>query len=47
MERLGIPRRTLSEKMSRFGLDRQHFIDADRPNSAVDPAANGGNPPRR
>src|SRR5438552_2561722 len=47
MERLGIPRRTLSEKMTRFGLDRQRFVDADRQNSAADIPANGGNPPRR
>ena len=26
MERLGLPRRTLNEKMGRYGLDRQHFI---------------------
>jgi two-component system C4-dicarboxylate transport response regulator DctD len=47
MERLDIPRRTLSEKMTRFGLDRQRFVDADRQNSAADAAPNGGNPPKR
>jgi two-component system, NtrC family, C4-dicarboxylate transport response regulator DctD len=47
MERLDIPRRTLSEKMARFGLDRQRFVDADRQNSAADTATNGGNPPKR
>jgi two-component system C4-dicarboxylate transport response regulator DctD len=35
MENLDIPRRTLSEKMARFGLDRQRFTTvADRPKSA-------------
>lgn len=34
MERLGIPRRTLNEKMARFGLDRQRFAEGDRPISA-------------
>src|SRR3954447_10584912 len=43
MERLDVPRRTLSEKMTRFRLDRQRFVEADRPNSAADAAANGGN----
>jgi two-component system C4-dicarboxylate transport response regulator DctD len=47
MERLDVPRRTLSEKMARFGLDRQRFVDADRQNSAADTTANGGNPPKR
>jgi two-component system C4-dicarboxylate transport response regulator DctD len=47
MERLDIPRRTLSEKMTRFGLDRQRFVDSDRQNSAADAATNGGNPPKR
>jgi len=47
MERLDIPRRTLSEKMSRLGLDRQRFLDADRPNSANENEATGGKPPRR
>jgi two-component system C4-dicarboxylate transport response regulator DctD len=47
MERLDIPRRTLSEKMTRFGLDRQRFVDPDRQNSAADTATNGGNPPKR
>jgi two-component system, NtrC family, C4-dicarboxylate transport response regulator DctD len=47
MERLAIPRRTLSEKMARFGLERRAFVEADRPNTADDNEANGGNPPRR
>jgi two-component system, NtrC family, C4-dicarboxylate transport response regulator DctD len=47
MERLDVPRRTLSEKMARFGLDRQRFVDPDRQNSAADAVTNGGNPPKR
>jgi two-component system C4-dicarboxylate transport response regulator DctD len=47
MERLDVPRRTLSEKMARFGLDRQRFVDTDRQNSAGDAVSNGGNPPKR
>ena len=47
MERLDIPRRTLSEKMARFGLDRRRFVEADRPDSASDVEAVGGKPPRR
>src|SRR2546423_5117950 len=47
MERLDIPRRTLSEKMARFGLDRERFLDADRPNSASEIEAVGGKPPKR
>jgi two-component system C4-dicarboxylate transport response regulator DctD len=46
MERLDIPRRTLSEKMARLGLDRQRFIDTDRPNSANESQAVGGKPPK-
>jgi two-component system C4-dicarboxylate transport response regulator DctD len=47
MERLDIPRRTLSEKMARLGLDRQRFIDTDRPNSANENESVGGKPPKR
>jgi two-component system, NtrC family, C4-dicarboxylate transport response regulator DctD len=47
IERLDIPRRTLSEKMARFGLDRRRFIDVDGQNSANEPAAIGGKPPIR
>jgi two-component system C4-dicarboxylate transport response regulator DctD len=47
MERLDVPRRTLSEKMARFGLDRQRYVDADRPNSAHEVEAVGGKPPKR
>jgi two-component system, NtrC family, C4-dicarboxylate transport response regulator DctD len=45
MERLDIPRRTLSEKMARYGLDRKRY--EDRPIPADDQAAKGGNPPIR
>jgi two-component system C4-dicarboxylate transport response regulator DctD len=47
MERLDVPRRTLSEKMTRFGLDRQRYVDSDRPNSANEVEAVGGKPPKR
>jgi two-component system C4-dicarboxylate transport response regulator DctD len=47
MERLDIPRRTLSEKMVRFGLDRQRFVDVDRPGSADEVEAIGGKSPKR
>jgi two-component system C4-dicarboxylate transport response regulator DctD len=47
MERLDIPRRTLSEKMARLGLDRRRFLDPDRPNAADEATANGGNRPAR
>jgi two-component system C4-dicarboxylate transport response regulator DctD len=40
MERLDIPRRTLSEKMARLGLDRRNFTDSNRPNSADETAKN-------
>jgi two-component system C4-dicarboxylate transport response regulator DctD len=45
MERLNIPRRTLNEKMARFGLDRQRFAEGDRPNSADPIETIGGKPP--
>jgi two-component system C4-dicarboxylate transport response regulator DctD len=45
MERLDIPRRTLSEKMVRHGLDRRRFIEAGRLNPADDSAAVGGKSP--
>src|SRR5436305_1633718 len=47
MEELDIPRRTLSEKMARFGLGRRRFVEADRPDSARHVEAVGGKPPRR
>lgn len=47
MEQLDIPRRTLSEKMTRLGLDRERFVDGDRPKSAGPSAATGGKTPTR
>jgi two-component system C4-dicarboxylate transport response regulator DctD len=47
MERLAIPRRTLSEKMARFGLDRRSFLEGDRPNTANENETSGGNPRKR
>jgi len=47
IERLNIPRRTLSEKMARFGIDRQRFRTSDGPNAADDSGALGGKPPAR
>jgi two-component system C4-dicarboxylate transport response regulator DctD len=47
MERLDIPRRTLSEKMARLGLDRQRFAGTDRPKSADEKSPSGGSPPKR
>ena len=46
MEQLDIPRRTLSEKMTRLGLDRQRFIDSDRQKSADESEAIGEKPPK-
>jgi two-component system C4-dicarboxylate transport response regulator DctD len=47
MEQLDIPRRTLSEKMARLGLDRQRFAGTDRPKSADENKPVGGSPPKR
>jgi len=47
MEQLDIPRRTLSEKMTRLGLDRERFVDGDRPKSAGANVATGGKTPTR
>jgi len=47
MEQLDIPRRTLNEKMSRLGLDRQRFVGTDRPNSADEKEPIGGTSPKR
>jgi len=46
MARLDIPRRTLSEKMARFGLDRRRFM-SDGQNSADDSEPVGGKLPTR
>jgi len=45
MERLDIPRRTLSEKMARLGLDRRRFVERARPNLADVPAVSSEKPP--
>jgi two-component system C4-dicarboxylate transport response regulator DctD len=47
MEKLGIPRRTLTDKMARFGLDRMRYVEADQQKSANDFEAMGRNPPTR
>jgi two-component system C4-dicarboxylate transport response regulator DctD len=47
IERLDIPRRTLSEKMMRLGIDRKHFVSSDKPESADDSAPVGEKPPKR
>jgi len=47
MERLDIPRRTLSEKMVRHGLDRRRFLEPGRPNPADDSVFIGGKTPNR
>jgi Bacterial regulatory protein, Fis family len=39
MELLGIPRRTLSEKIARLGIDRRRFIGVDPRNPAEDTAS--------
>lgn len=45
MKRLDIPRRTLTEKMTRLGIDRRAF--SDRQESADEVSPIGGNPPKR
>jgi len=47
LERLKIPRRTLSEKMVRLGIDRQRFKTSDGPIAAEDAATIGGKLPNR
>src|SRR3954471_19454621 len=47
LERLKIPRRTLSEKMVRLGIDRQRFKTLDGPIAAEDSAPIGGKLPNR
>jgi two-component system C4-dicarboxylate transport response regulator DctD len=47
LERLKIPRRTLSEKMVRLGIDRQRFKTLDGPNAADDSGTTGGKLPNR
>lgn len=45
MERLGLPRRTLTDKMARFGLERKRYADGDEQKSANTSELAGGNPP--
>jgi len=45
MERLDVPRRTLSEKMARLGVDRRRYAEPGGPNPADDSEPEGGNPP--
>jgi len=47
MEQLDIPRRTLSEKMARFGLDRRRYATPVGPNNAKESAPVGGKLPIR
>ena len=47
MKRLDIPRRTLTEKMARLGIDRRAHVAVDRQQSANETSPIGGNPPRR
>jgi hypothetical protein len=47
MKRLDIPRRTLTEKMARLGIDRRAYAASDRQESADESSAIGGNPPKR
>lgn len=45
MEKLGIPRRTLTDKMGRYGLDRKRYADGDEQKSAHANEPTGGKPP--
>jgi two-component system C4-dicarboxylate transport response regulator DctD len=47
MKRLDIPRRTLTEKMARLGIDRRNYASTDRQESADETVPIGGNPPSR
>lgn len=47
MEKLGVPRRTLTDKMARFGLDRKRYAEVDEQKSANDSEPTGGSPPIR
>jgi hypothetical protein len=42
-----VPRRTLSEKMARLGLDRRRFVEPVGPNTASELSATGGKLPTR
>lgn len=45
MQRLGLPRRTLNEKMAKLGLDRRKYIEGDGRESANETSTASGNPP--
>ena len=45
IEKLGIPRRTLADKMARFGLDRKRYADGDEQKSANENEPSGGKSP--
>ncbi len=45
MDKLGVPRRTLADKMARFGLDRKRYAEADEQKSANAAEATGKNLP--
>jgi two-component system C4-dicarboxylate transport response regulator DctD len=47
MEKLGVPRRTLADKMTKYGLDRKRYTETDEQKSANDFEGGGGNPPIR
>jgi two-component system C4-dicarboxylate transport response regulator DctD len=47
LERLDIPRRTLSEKMARLGIDRHRYKNPDGPITADDSGVVGGKLPVR
>jgi two-component system C4-dicarboxylate transport response regulator DctD len=47
MEKLGVPRRTLTDKMAKFGLDRKRYAETDEQKSANDFEPGGGSPPIR
>jgi len=47
MDELGIPRRTLTDKMARYGLDRRRYAEGDGPKTADGFPPIGGNPPTR
>ena len=44
MKRLDVPRRTLTEKMARLGIDRRDYLASDRQEAAGDSQSGGGSP---
>jgi two-component system C4-dicarboxylate transport response regulator DctD len=45
MDRLEIPRRTLTDKMTKYGLDRRRFAEPDGQKSTNETGPAGDNPP--